>query len=549
MRQNIFVYVVLLTFFVQNIFCQSTIELFDIIIPSTNLTNGTLECINQCQIPAATFTFGLEQAIKLVAAGLCVLLSAMFSGLTLGLLGLDRMSLKIIAESGEEDERVYARRILPIREKGNYVLCTLLLGNVAVNAASAIFMSDLTSGILGLVISTGLLVVFGEIIPQAVFSRYALWLGAHTTWLVYVFMIFMFPIAYPFSIVLDWMLGEDFGTLFTNEQLKKLFEITAKHKQGELEDIEAKILGGALEFGRKTVIKAMTPIEKAYMLDAKLKLDANAMTEIWQSGRSRIPVFMEDENNVVGILLTKDLILVNAEENLPLSTVVSLYGRAVLKVPSTTVLSDMLKTFKSGRGHLAMVFDEKSLVTIGLITLEDVIEEIIHDEIVDEQEHVEPKNKNKRREGINLFNISTSNEITEGQIQAISGYLQKSYECFEIIPMELLSDLIEKAEYKYLEIGEVLYQRGQTYEFFTLVLRGKLEIKSGIDNFVINKGPWSTLALKSITEPKFRSDFEAVAVKESRIVKISKYEFTEMIKTIHGIEKCYIPEDLKWIVK
>lgn len=77
--------------------CQTQVSLHDIIIPSSNLTNSTLDCIRECQtvILDAPFKFGLEEAIKVVASAGLICLSALFSGLTLGLLGLDRMTLKV----------------------------------------------------------------------------------------------------------------------------------------------------------------------------------------------------------------------------------------------------------------------------------------------------------------------------------------------------------------------------------------------------------------------------------------------------------------------
>jgi len=98
------------------------------------------------------------------------MLSGTFSGLNLGLLGLDVKNLELLTkgpfnnEMEERDSR-YALKILPVRRNGNLLLCTILLGNVTVNSALAIFMGDLTSGIYGLILSTGIITIFGEIIP------------------------------------------------------------------------------------------------------------------------------------------------------------------------------------------------------------------------------------------------------------------------------------------------------------------------------------------------------------------------------------------------
>jgi metal transporter CNNM len=98
------------------------------------------------------------------------IMSGMFSGLNLGLLGLDVKNLELLTRGpfNDEDEAKtaeYANKILPIRRRGNLLLCTILLGNVTVNSGLAILMGDLTSGLMGLLISTSIITIFGEIIP------------------------------------------------------------------------------------------------------------------------------------------------------------------------------------------------------------------------------------------------------------------------------------------------------------------------------------------------------------------------------------------------
>lgn len=99
-----------------------------------------------------------------------IILSGLFSGLTLGLMGLDKVILSVFVEQPDQDEETrkqvdYAKRIVPIRKDGNLLLCTLLIGNVAVNAGLSILLAELTSGVMGFVLSTVLIVIFGEIGP------------------------------------------------------------------------------------------------------------------------------------------------------------------------------------------------------------------------------------------------------------------------------------------------------------------------------------------------------------------------------------------------
>lgn len=94
-----------------------------------------------------------------------------------------------------------------MRKKGNYLLCTLLLGNVLVNSTLTIFMDELTSGVFAIISSTLAIVIFGEIIPQALCSRHGLAVGAKTIYITYLFMGITFPLSFPISLLLDKILG------------------------------------------------------------------------------------------------------------------------------------------------------------------------------------------------------------------------------------------------------------------------------------------------------------------------------------------------------
>ena len=123
-----------------------------------------------------------EWVLRMGGIVVLILLSGLFSGLTLGLMSLDKIGLETVIGAGEVDQATkdekrqaeYAKKIAPIRSNGNFLLTTLLLGNVAVNALLSILLADLTSGTVGFVVSTAVIVIFGEIVPQALCSRHAL---------------------------------------------------------------------------------------------------------------------------------------------------------------------------------------------------------------------------------------------------------------------------------------------------------------------------------------------------------------------------------------
>ncbi len=102
-----------------------------------------------------------------------ILFSAIFSGLTIGFLGLDKSELSRKAKLGNRK----AAKIITIRKNGNFLLVVLLLGNVLVNSILSVFLGDKFSGLVAVIASTALIVIFGEILPQAIFYRHALSIG------------------------------------------------------------------------------------------------------------------------------------------------------------------------------------------------------------------------------------------------------------------------------------------------------------------------------------------------------------------------------------
>lgn len=391
--------------------------------------------------PAASSTGFGNATVNIIIACALLVLSGLFSGLTLGLMSLDMVSLEILAEGGDEDEREYAKKIIPVREKGNLLLCTLLLGNTMVNALVAILMADLTDGLVGLLLSTFSIVVFGEIIPQAACSRHGLYIGANTVWLVKIFIVLMYVVAWPISMLLDRVLGRDIGQVFSADELHKLIRIHVENPDAQeesgLNKDDGNLLTGALEYKDKTVSDVMTTLDKVFMIESSTRLTFQVLMDIYKSGFTRIPVYEIDRQNIIGILFTKDLILIDPDDEVEIAAVISFHGNReggfVRGVPDDTSLDKVFREFKSsylhllvaygevGRdGNMATRFDKDGLgygddrvannhisdyttseyslagnrrVITGVITLEDVLEAVIKDEIVDETDNFIDVNK------------------------------------------------------------------------------------------------------------------------------------------------------------
>jgi metal transporter CNNM len=177
-------------------------------------------------------------ASYLLAGGL-VVMSSVFSGLTLGLLALDNSALEILTESGSPLEKKRAKQIVPLRKNGNLLLCTLVIGNVIANSFLSILLAELFKGLKGLIVSTILIVVFGEITPQAICSRHGLLIGSYTRFITWFFLVLLFPVSKPISMMLDCMLGREVFSYYSKEELKTLLKMQVK--QNKLKDDDSGI--------------------------------------------------------------------------------------------------------------------------------------------------------------------------------------------------------------------------------------------------------------------------------------------------------------------
>ena len=166
------------------------------------------------------------------------------------------------ASARERRDAQLAQNILPFRNRGNLLLCTLLFGNVAVNCMLSILMADMTSGFTGFLISTLTIVIFGEIVPQSVCSRHPLAIGSACIPLVYLFVVLTFVVSYPTSLVLDYMLGEDMGTIYSRNQLKGMLEMYANMKETDFGTEETNMMAGVVDFSNKIVGQCMTHLKE-----------------------------------------------------------------------------------------------------------------------------------------------------------------------------------------------------------------------------------------------------------------------------------------------
>ena len=258
-----------------------------------------------------------------------------------------------------------------------------------------------------------MLVIFGEIIPQSICVRYGLPIGAWMSPLVLVLMYVLAPVAWPTAKLLDRILGEDHGTTYKKAGLKTLVTL---HKSlgaaGEqLNEDEVKIISAVLDLKAKPVGSILTPMDDVFTMSADTVLDEKTMELILGAGYSRIPIYAPDnDQNYVGMLLVKILITYDPED----CKRVRDFALATLPEtrPETSCL-DIINFFQEGKSHMVLVSEDpgKDHGAVGVVTLEDVIEELIGEEIIDESDVYVDVHKAMRR-----ANPAPKSRVPKGEV-------------------------------------------------------------------------------------------------------------------------------------
>jgi len=203
------------------------------------------------------------------------------------------------------------------------------------------------------------------------------------------------PIAWPIAKLLDWVLGGDEANTYKKAELKSFLQF---HREGQepLRDDEISILNGVLSLNDKKVSQIMTPIEDVVTLSSDAILDHKRVDAILTSGYSRFPIHEPGKpTSFVGLLLIKKLLVYDPAQQLPISA----FPLSILPEAKPSISCfQALDYFQTGRSHLLLISTNPGAPhgAIGVITLEDIIEEIISEEIVDETDRYED-NRHKRR--------------------------------------------------------------------------------------------------------------------------------------------------------
>ncbi|KAG5503591.1 hypothetical protein JIQ42_05812 [Leishmania sp. Namibia] len=444
-------------------------------------------------------------------------LSAVFAGLTLGVMCANTFTLEIIAESGPTPDSDYAAALLPLRKQGHKTLSTLIISNMLCNVlivqelsdvfdvveairtrgSSAHVVDDSGSGIWKFVVSTLVILLFTEILPMSICrSKHSLRVAAAGSAFVKVAMILTYPLSASLGWFLDVVVGsEETGQLYDKKELRKLM-VMHYERHGDddarMPKSELNLLLAAMDFHERKVRDIMTPIEKTTYVRGTDLITLDFLEALWKSGRSRVPV-ESAPGAFESVLVVKDLMTVNTSLELsPLTVaqVVKAKDRAFAMVCAMTSLPSMLKFFLEAQTHMAVVFEEDanaigaaipSIVRdfdapwrvessmprclaspqpkiVGIVTMEDVVEELLASEIYDEYDRYEAVEHEPRYAAVhipgddhypNTLHLPTEPEtaprvnfysyfthptesipLTDSQVWAVAYYLNRTIPCF-----------------------------------------------------------------------------------------------------------------------
>ena len=334
--------------------------------------------------------------LSIVVVFVCLLLSAFFAGSETALTASSRASMTRLEKHGNRRAAI-VNSLLAQRER---LLGALLFGNNAVNIAA----SSLATGVLlawfgnagvvyATVVMTIIVVVFSEILPKtAAFNapdRIALVVARPLNWFVRLFG----PVLMAVEALVRWLLkhvgmtvGEDQQVLSAREELRGAVDLF--HREGEVETLDRDMFGGVLDLRELVVSDVMIHRTDMITLDANEPPEA-LVNAVIASPVTRIPLWRDNPENIVGILHVKDLLraLHAVDGNASKVDIVSLMT-APWFVPDTRPVSEQLKAFRRRKTPFALVVDEYGDVE-GLVTLEDILEEIVGD-ITDEHDVAMP---------------------------------------------------------------------------------------------------------------------------------------------------------------
>jgi putative hemolysin len=376
--------------------------------------------------------------IYLVLFFVCLLFSAFFSSSETAFVSLQKLRLRHLARTDHADSDA-AKQVATIAEKPERFLATVLVGNNLVNTAAAalatvLVASALTEGQAVLVTTIGVtivLLIFGEVFPKIVGSRYGIRLAMLYATPIRLLLWVLSPIAAIFVWIGDKLArlvgaSPSAQPLTTEAEIRTAVSVGVE--EGTLHESEADMVEAVFRFGDRRVGEMMTPrpsitwVEKGTTIREFLSIYA-------QNTHSRFPVFQDTRDKVVGILWIKDLLMAQARGSCRDDALIDELLRPVHFVPENKRVAELFAELQKSGGHLAMVVDEFGGVA-GMITMEQLLEEIVgemEDELTRTRKSVEHVGENSFLiDGdvkIEDANEKLELELPKGPYETVAGFV------------------------------------------------------------------------------------------------------------------------------
>ena len=332
-------------------------------------------------------SFDFITALNGIVLIILLISSALISGSEIAFFSLNQTDVNELSNNGKEENIV-----VTLLERPRKLLATILITNNFINILIVLLFASLAETVFGdfnfklnlyfftvplrfvleIILVTFLILLFGEVLPKVYASRNALQFSKTMSKFIHAVNILLTPFSMPLIAITKWI-EKKFGSKATNfsvETLSQALELTSK---GATSKDEQKILQGIVNFGNTETVQIMKPRIDIFAISNDESYE-DVLNKILTNGYSRNPVYHENIDNIIGVLYAKDLL---AHLNKTVFKWQSLL-RETFFVPENKKLDDLLGDFREKKNHLAIVVDEYG-GTSGLVTLEDVIEEIVGD--------------------------------------------------------------------------------------------------------------------------------------------------------------------------
>ena len=319
---------------------------------------------------------------KIVVLIICLTLSAIFSASETALMSLSKIRVRQMVENKEKG----AERINKLLSDPNKLISVILIGNNAVNIGASSLMTSLAIdafGNRGVGIATGimtlLILIFGEITPKSIAAQHSEQIAGKISGFVQFTMVILRPISFLLSIITNFMikiLGGDLDKnqpFISQEELKTI--VSVSHKEGVLDGEEKDMIYNVFDFGDSQVNDVMIPRTEMVAIDVNLPYEG-VIRVFNEEQYSRIPVYEDSRDNIIGILYVKDLLFSQSYKENEFNL------RNYIRQPHFTYefksTKELFKEMRAERIHMVVVLDEYG-GTEGIVTIEDLIEEIVGD--------------------------------------------------------------------------------------------------------------------------------------------------------------------------